>query len=151
MNQILRQMAVMSLALVLLCACAVTQNEKNTPINESRSNTNIAVANSSGITFSPSPCEVYQGEKVDVFVTLPEGYDRIQFVNGTGTGEYYTAEICYVNNRLAIRVTGKSDKVFKGIQEETITISAMRELPNYNTRNNNSDPTESFTVFILHK
>ena len=112
MNQILRQMAVMSLALVLLCACAVTQNE-------SRSNTNIAVANSSGITFSPSPCEVYQGEKVDVFVTLPEGYDRIQFVNGTGTGEYYTAEICYVNNRLAIRVTGKSDKVFKGIQEET--------------------------------
>ena len=147
----IKKMTVMSVALVLFCASAIAQIKNNTPVNESKSNTNIAVANSSGITFSPSPCYVYQGEKVDVFVTLPEGYDRIQFVNGSGEGEYYTAEICLVNNHLAIRVTGKTDKVFKGIQEETITISAMRELPNYNTRNNNSDPTNSFTVLIKHK
>lgn len=151
MYQTLKKSVVMSLALVLLSVSAVAQNKKNTPVNESRNNTNVTVVSSSGITLSPSPCFVYVGEKVDVFVTLPEGYDRIQFENETGEGEYYTAEICLVNNRLAIRVTGKADKVFKGIQEETLTISAMPELPNYNTRNNNSVPTESLTVLIAHK
>lgn len=88
---------------------------------------------------------------MDVFVTLPIGYDDIQFENNRNSGEYYTAEICLVNNRLAIRVRGKADKIFTGIIEETIIISAIKKKNEYDTRSNNSNLTGSLTVLIAHK
>lgn len=151
MKTLIKRMVVTSVALVLFCVCAVAQNENNAPTNKEKSATNAAVINSSGITFNPSPCFVYAGEKVDVFVTLPIGHDDIQFENNTNSGEYYTAEICLVNNRLAIRVRGKADKIFTGIIEETIIISAIKKKNEYDTRSNNSNPTGSLTVLIAHK
>ena len=151
MKTLIKRMVVMSAALVLLCVCAVAQNENNVPTNKEKSATNAAVINSSGITFNPSPCFVYAGEKVDVFVTLPAGYDDIQIENNTNISEYHTAEICLVNNRLAIRVRGKADKIFTGIIEETIIVSAIKKKNEYETRSNNSYPTGSLTVLIAHK
>ena len=152
MNQILRQMAVMSVALVLFCVSAVAQNEKNSMTNEVKSEITLT-SDADDFNLYPDPCLVYKGDSVDVIVELPVGYDDIIFDDFTKskTELYFTAEICEVNGVLSIRIRGRSDYPDRDTKTGNVTVCAIQRNSEYRTRSLASVPRSTLTVQVMSK
>ena len=152
MKKFIQRLTVMSAAIMLFCVTTAAQSVKSTSTNEVKSKKNLVELNSSPITFSPATmCFVYVGEKVDVYVYLPAGYDDFNFENNSGLTDCYRAEKCIVNGQLAIRIHGESNKLFTDIKKRTLTISGIEEKPEYNTKSTASIPMGSIEVWVSCK
>lgn len=152
MTNLIKRMATVSVALILLCVCVVAQNEKSPQTNNGKID-GVLNAISEQVILGPNPCEVYKGEEVNVEVIFPVGYSDLIFSDFTKnlTGTYFTAEICEVDGKVVIKVRGRSDYSDRDVKRESLTVYAIKKNEEYNMRSILSAPNAVLEIVVKSK
>ena len=133
MKTAFQRLAAMSVALILLCATVVAQNEKST---NSENKTNF------GVTLVTGSIKLKAGSEKMLPITLLDGYknpiliyiadDAVSNINTAITGKIFSARILKKGEEFSLVI--KATEGIKGTTSETIYIKAMEKNPKPNRK-----------------